>query len=152
MAGREPEFTWSDAWLLHAVAVAGGTGSGASLTDIIGSGDGINHALFTAEELRRGFGKLTAAGYVAERGALFFLEGPAIDTWRHASEHRSLIKQREVLERFLDAAPYPAGHPGFEDPAWPYPSLTDARIHAAEREYQERHKHHGRTRRRDPAR
>lgn len=139
MAGvAGPQFTWSDAWLLHAVAVVGSGTSGAALTDIIASGDAINHALFTTPELRRGFGKLTAAGLIAERDGLFFLEGRALDVWQRAGAHRSLVKQREVLETFLEAAPYPAGHPGFEDPAWPYPSLTDERIRAAEDEYQKR--------------
>lgn len=133
-----PKFTWSDVWLLHAVAVAGGDASGASLTDVIGVGDAINHALFTSAELRRGFAKLSAAGFVSERGARFFIEGEAADAWQRAFQHQRLGKQRKELETFLGAAPYPAGDPGFEDPEWPYPSLTDARIHAAEAEYRKR--------------
>ena len=133
-----PKFTWSDAWLLHAVAIAGGDASGATLTDIIGAGDGINHALFTTAELRRGFAKLSAGGFISERGALFFLEGEAATAWQRARQYRLLDKQRKELATLLNAAPYPAGAPGFEDPDWPYPSLTDARIHAAEAEYRQR--------------
>jgi hypothetical protein len=135
---KPPQYTWSDAWLLYSIAAAGGDESGAKLTDIVSVGDAINHAIFTSAELRRGFGKLTAAKLVAERRKLFFLKGEAVTAWRRAIKHRSAHKVLEVIEDFLGAAPYPAGDPAFEDPNWPYPSLTDARIKAAEAEYRRR--------------
>jgi len=131
-------FTWSDVWLLHSVAAAGGDGSGANLADILAIGDMMNHALFTGAELRRGLGKLSAAGFVAQRGTLFFVEAEAAAAWRRARGYRSIEKQRKELEALLKPAQYPAGEPGFEDPAWPYPSMTDARISAAEAEYRKR--------------
>lgn len=129
-----PKFTWSDAWLLHSVAVAGGDKDGATLAGIIRIGDAINHAIFTAAELRRGFGKLTAAGYLSEVDGRFRLSGGARVVWTKAVKFQALDRQRREIDAFLKPDPYPAGDPGAEDPAWPYP-LTDSRIAEAETDY-----------------
>jgi len=135
-----PRFTWSDAWLLHAVAAAGGAAEGASLVDILCVGDAMNHAAFTTAELRRGFAKLTAAGLVTESDERFRLAGEASEAWKRAESLESVVSQRKELERLLTPDPYPAGAPGFEDPDWPYPLLSEARIANAEAQYQQRMK------------
>src|SRR6266852_3116975 len=54
-------FTWTDAWVLASVAVAGGL-KGGELKDVIAAGDLINRAVFTGDELRSGLSKLVNAG------------------------------------------------------------------------------------------
>ena len=136
---REPRFTWSDAWLLHAVAAGGGDGAGATLTDIVANGDLINHALFTPAELRRGFGRLTGVGHVRVDAGRFYLDGAAVDTWRSASRCYSMDQVRKQLQEFLNAEPWPAGDVNSEDPDWPY-DLPIEEIVAAEKEYRRRWK------------
>jgi hypothetical protein len=129
-------FTWSDAWLLLSVALAATRGHG-TLEEVISWGDVVNHAVFTGPELRRGFAKLIAAGHVTRD------EGFDV-----SEEVRRIVVDRErgagprdvqkALERFLDADPYPAGHPRFEDPEWPFPELTDAMVMKAFKAYRKR--------------
>ena len=56
---------------------AGGLTDGAELADVIGLGDGIRDALFTAEELRGGFARLVAAGFVRAEAGRYFVVGEA---------------------------------------------------------------------------
>jgi len=130
-----PRFTWSDAWLLLAVAIGGGRAGGAELKDVVGAGDMINHAMLTAAELRRGFAKLVAAGLVEDRAERFFLTGEAVVVCEKALKRRGLMKSMEYLERFLQVSGSPQVEPGFEDPEWTYPSLTDERLHRADGQY-----------------
>ena len=60
-------WSWSDAWLLTAAYFT--QENPVSLRGVIGAGDGINHAIFTDDELDHGMTRLTAAG-------LARLEGP----------------------------------------------------------------------------
>jgi len=146
-----PQFTWSDAWLLLSIALTAGQHP-ASLKDVIACGDGVNHAIFTPAELRRGLAKLTAQGHVTVRGGNFEVSPDVLRVVASEKERgagRGDLQKR--MERFLDAAPYPAGHPHADDPDWPFPQLTDSMISAAVREY---HKEFWRRleeiRRRDP--
>jgi len=130
-----PQFTWSDTWLLLAVAIGGGRSGGAELKDVIAAGDMINHAMLTAAELRRGFAKLVAAGHVEERADRFFLTGEAVVACEKALKRSGLVKSMEYLERFLRVSESRQAEPGFEDPEWPYPSLTDERLGRANGQY-----------------
>jgi len=132
-----PQFTWSDAWLLLAVAYAsrvegrGGKG-GATLKDVIAAGDAIQHAIFTPAELRRGFAKLISAGYVQADGERFSLVGRASAEYERIERSAAAIeKQFEAIEAFLSSAPCTAGGANYEDPNWPYPALSDEVIEAA---------------------
>jgi hypothetical protein len=127
----EPIFTWSDTWLLFAIAVAD-RGKGATLDAIIGEGDGINCAIFTGPELRRGFAKIMHVGYVNERNQKFFLAGEAKKFWAPlVGSRKAVLTLMRKFESFLDVAPYPAGDPQEEDPHWTYPDITDELIHQA---------------------
>ncbi len=61
------EWTWSDAWVLAATPDAS---TGCSLSDLIRTADGINHAIVTLDELAGGLGALLAAGLVDVQGDL----------------------------------------------------------------------------------
>src|SRR4051812_23670878 len=99
-------FTWSDAWLLLAISFTSQS-KPASLQDIIGAGDAINHAIFTDAELRRGLAKLIAAGYVGQQDQCYFVRGDAADFCRSkVKKARRLSRQRELVEKFLHATPW----------------------------------------------
>lgn len=130
------QFTWSDAWLLFAVALAARRGQ-ATLKDVISCGDAINHAVFTPAELRRGFAKLIASGHVT-RGDSFDVSPEIHEIMARAEERGSTPHTvQKQLEVFLEAAPYPAGDPQAEDPQWAFPELTDSMIDRAVRAYHE---------------
>src|SRR5260370_6896844 len=65
-------FTWTDAWVLASVAVAGGL-KGGELKDVIAAGELINRAIFTGDELRSGLSKLVNAGYVDHGGGFYLI-------------------------------------------------------------------------------
>ncbi|MEO7794535.1 MAG: hypothetical protein ABIV06_07150 [Thermoanaerobaculia bacterium] len=117
-------FDPSDAWLLQSVLYAGGLTDGAELRDVIGLGDGIRDALFTADELRGGFARLIAAGYVRANTGRYFVVGEA----RGLAKREGLDLAGHALEitAFLDASNYRG-----LDSKKPDPELTDERIRQA---------------------
>jgi hypothetical protein len=129
-------FAWSDAWLLYSIglAIRGGRNS---LKDVIFAGDAVNRAVFTPQELRRGTAKLTAAGLAREQDGIFRLEESGEQLMVRAEQAGdSLWDQVTEIARLLDAVPYEEwDEPGYEDPAWPYPGLSDEIVAAASAEY-----------------
>lgn len=123
-------FDPSDAWLLQAVLYAGGLTDGAELRDVIGLGDGIRDALFTAEELRGGFGRLIAAGFVRAENDRYFVVGEARGLAKR--EGLSLGDHRLEIEAFLAVSNYRGGDPEEADPA-----LSDEKIREATKAYLE---------------
>src|SRR5207248_3308090 len=81
-------------------------------------------------ELRRGFAKLLAGGLIRENSGKFPVIGEAAEVITQIRHDWQLFKQSEMLARWLDAEDDPADGPGYEDPRWPYPELTDALIEA----------------------
>ena len=120
MSGFAP-FDPSDAWLLQSVLYAGGLTEGAELRDVIGLGDGIGDALFSAEELRGGFARLTAAGFVRAAAGRYFVVGEARGLAKR--EGLSLAEHRDEIAAFLAASNYRGS-----DPDEPDPELSDERI------------------------
>lgn len=126
-AGIAP-FDPSDAWLLQAVLYAGGLTEGAELADVIGLGDGIRDALFTGEELRGGFARLTAAGFVRAENGRYFVVGEARALAK--KEGLSLAEHQAEIAAFLAASNYRGSDPDGIDP-----ELTDQKIREAVRAY-----------------
>jgi len=60
---EETALTSSDAWLLHAVLLAGGSGE-VSLEDVVGVADMINHAILTFDEIDGGVARLSRSGLI----------------------------------------------------------------------------------------
>ena len=131
-------FTSSDAWLLLSIAWAS-RDRGASLKDIIAAGDAINHAIFGPQELRRGFAKLIAAGYVARKRGRYFVRGAAAEFYRSTIvRSRSTYDTLDELKDFLGVTPGSSDDgPGHEDPRWPFPKLSDGAVKEAWAEYHE---------------
>ena len=63
-------FESSDCWLLLSI---GFSKRGASIKEIISSGDTYNHSIFTLDELNYGMSKLIHNGYVERKNDRFFL-------------------------------------------------------------------------------
>jgi hypothetical protein len=104
----------SDEWVMAAIRLAEGK-AGATLQDVIAAGDAINHAIFTPQELRKGFAELLAAGWVECRG----------DRWRATEAGRGVhVRGRSEW----------APDPRLQDPRWNHP-LSDAEYEAALRSY-----------------
>jgi hypothetical protein len=110
------------------VLYAGGLTEGAELRDIIGLGDGIRDALFTAEELRGGFARLQAAGYLRCEGGRYFAVGEARGLAK--KEGLSLAEHQEEIAAFLAASNYRGSEPDEPDP-----ELSDEKIRQAVEDY-----------------
>ena len=121
-------FDPSDAWLLQAVLYAGGLTEGAELADVIGLGDGIRDALFTGEELRGGFARLTAAGFVRSGDGRWFVVGEARGLAK--KEGLSLAEHAAEIAAFLAASNYRGSDPDEADP-----ELTDDKVWQAVQAY-----------------
>jgi len=108
------EYQWSDIWLLQSIIVGGGE-KGASLYNIISTGDALNHAIFADDELESGFSRLTAGGLIFEKGTVFFPTEKANEIYRKADKKGgSVYTIRKRMERLLKASPY--------DPKKKYPN------------------------------
>ena len=127
MNGEAP-FAWSDSWLLQSVLYAGGLTDGAELRDVIGLGGGIRDALFTAEELRGGFARLAAAGFVRADAGRFFVIGEARGLAK--KEGLSLAAHGEEIAAFLAASNYRGTDPEGADP-----ELSEEKIRQAVEKY-----------------
>jgi hypothetical protein len=121
-------FDPSDAWLLQAVLYAGGLTDGAELRDVIGLGDGIRDALFTPDELRGGFSRLIAAGFVRAEAGRYFVVGEARGLAK--KEGVSLADHQLEIAAFLAVSNYRGSDPEEADP-----DLTDEKIRQATQAY-----------------
>ena len=91
---------WSDAWLLLAIVRASANGK-AGMQEIIEAGDGINHAIFTDEELEGGLARLTAAGLIKEKNGVFFPSRAVKKELSQTGSRRSIQNQLKEAERVL---------------------------------------------------
>ena len=99
-------FTWTDAWVLASVAVAGGL-KGGELKDVIAAGDLINRATFTADELRSGLSKLVNAGFVEHGGGFYVIAGDARAAVEELMQDgASSFSVMQFFEDFLAVDPY----------------------------------------------
>jgi hypothetical protein len=110
-AGDGGPMQWSDAWLLHAIMVAQSGKAYASLEDIIGAGDFINHAIFSFDELTGGFRRLERAGFIEIDGARCKLTDAFFVGWKAHAGQRSLEKQSEALRKLIGAPPWRPARP-----------------------------------------
>ena len=101
-------YLWSDAWLLQAIALAAAERP-ATLSEIIGCADALNHALPTTDELHGAFARLTAGGLVEE-----LVDERVQLTTRVSAESRARILSgglragRLAASKLLDAEPWTA--------------------------------------------
>ena len=97
-------FNWSDAWLLLAIGFASKRGP-ATLETIVAAGDGINFAIFRADELESGLARLANAGYIVENAGAFSLtEKVKPHSESFLAKLRSMDKRLSDVQHMLGAA------------------------------------------------
>ena len=126
-------FTSSDVWVFLALSYAAHRGP-ATLRAVIEAGDFINKAVFTPQELRRGFAKLIATGLAEEESLCFSLTSAARELLA-STERRSVYDQWKLIERELGAVRGRENDPGYEDAKWSFGKLTDGVVRSAVSEY-----------------
>lgn len=127
--------SWSDAWLLQSVLMAG-EGGPARFEDVVAAGDEIEHAIFTLNEIRYGVARLEAAELVAYRDGSFHPTPKALRMWQPIKKKRYLLDQLDELRKKLDAIPWKPGYdPNAEDPLISPAAVSDAELDAAIRAY-----------------
>jgi hypothetical protein len=92
-------WTWSDAWLLTAAYVT--QENPVSLRGLIGAGDGINHAIFTDDEIDHGLTRLTAAGLARMEGETIVLTDEAIRLCEEAVKTPYMFESTKKVESAL---------------------------------------------------
>jgi hypothetical protein len=122
--------TWADAWLLHAIVVAGG-GAAARLYDVIRAGDMINHAIFTVAELDGGATRLLAAGLISVQDKEFIPPRSVVELWQQL-QSRSVTDAGECLRQHIGASrPGMVDPPDACDPRWRSGMITAEDVHLA---------------------
>src|SRR5712692_7191706 len=136
----EITFLWSDAWILQAIALAS-KADAATLAQVLGSADAVNHALPTNDELHGALFRLTAGGFVEEVERRFRLTSRVPGEVVATIVGGGLDRGRDAASKFLGAEPWSV-EKNVRDPRnrVQYPGLTDEWIHAADREYRRRSK------------
>jgi hypothetical protein len=86
-------------WFLEAVAWRDQPG-GADLSEVIGAGDAINHAIFNIDEIERAVNRLTAAGLLTEREGRFSLTSDASGI-RRRSTSKSVYDRMRWMQQVL---------------------------------------------------
>lgn len=99
-------YRWTDAWLLAAVDLAA-KNQPAELWQIILSGDNLNHALFTDEELESGLARLTQGRWITESTGRF----STTDLFKQRNIKITGFDSIKKIERLLDAEPWTKGEP-----------------------------------------
>ena len=91
---KKIKFEYADAWLLLSIIYSKQHGQ-ATLSDIIGQGDFINHAIFSFEELQGGLYRLAMAGYIIKKNNGF------LPTDKIMMSYNQFTKRRNPVEREL---------------------------------------------------
>jgi len=125
----DPKFLWSDSWLLEAIVLASSSGS-ASLTEIIGAADAINHAILCDDEIHGGLVRLVASGFIDDDNG----------TFRPTGLVPANLSRREGYRKLLGAEEWSSSRSTkqAENQGVTYPGLTAETIERAIREYQQR--------------
>lgn len=137
MKQEQLQFEASDAWLLLSIILAAGNNA-ASLDEIVAAGDGINHAIFTEDEMESGLYRLRSGGYIEESNGSFRPSRATINKYKviHATA-KVVLKQMDLISDFIGAKPWEFGK-AFPRPAnkFRYPGFTKKKFAQAVRVYQ----------------
>ncbi len=94
-------FEYSDAWLLQSVRLSEQDDNGATLTDIVKTGDYTNRAIFTYSELTTGTRKLKSIGLIAERDKRLFTTEKLRAWWTKKLEGKRKIGIHKGMDEIL---------------------------------------------------
>ena len=134
----EQAYLWSDAWLLQAIGLAAGQRA-ATLSEILGAADGVNHALPTDDELHGALVRLTAGGHIEEVEDRFRLTARVPAEVKEALTMGGWKRGRDAASRYLRAEEW-TPQTNVRDPRnnVRYPTLSDQRMRDAEHDYRRR--------------
>ena len=120
-----PSYQWSDAWILLATVYMGKQRP-ALLTDVIAAADYINHAVVTFEEMEGALARLTAGGFIVDRGDRLSPSRKTMTFYRSVTTpRRPVLKEKEDLQKLLGASDWnPSVLPKDANRGVSYPSLT----------------------------
>ena len=94
-------YSRSDSWVLLSI-IYNGAQNGAQLAEIIATGDFINHAILTFEELEGAFARLSKGKYIRKNGNFFFPSDKTMRFWSKHQKARSYVsKDWERINQFL---------------------------------------------------
>jgi hypothetical protein len=136
MSREQFQLVASDAWLLLAIILAAGNDV-ANLDEIVAAGDGINHAIFTEDEIESGLYRLTNGGYIEEVNGSFKPSSATVDKYRVIdAKAKAPLRQMELISDFIGAAPWEFGK-AFPRPEnrFRYPGFTTEKFVQAVRTY-----------------
>ena len=135
------EYQWSDIWLLQSIILGGGD-NGADLCTIISTGDGLNHAIFTNDELESGFSRLTSGGLIFEKNTIFSPTEKAREIYKEAEKSGdSIYSVRKRLGEILKSAPYdPDGKYPNPENNLSYPGFSPEAVEEAIKKWHQRAK------------
>ncbi len=98
MMEQTEHFEWSDGWLLMAILLS----SNGTLASIIHIGDALNHAIFTRQELNKGFSRLERAGLICCSSSSYTATEPAQELLRKVRSKRlGMFNEVEEMARLL---------------------------------------------------
>ncbi len=135
--GRSFRYNSSDAWVLLAIVYAG-RDAGATLADVVGAADAINHAILTHAEVGNALFKLTRDGLVAHEGDRLFPTAATMELYRASAttRRRSMLGDLDQVRRFLDSTPWTGDDELRKE--HDYAGVTAEDFHAAVKAYHER--------------
>ena len=134
------QFQASDAWLLLAIIIAADDDV-ATLDEIVGAGDFINHAIFTNDEMESGLYRLARGGYIEEVDGNFRPTKLTLEKYEEIcrKNKRSILGQLDLLRESIGAKPWVFGG-SFPRPEnrYKYPGITTEKLAQAVEKYHKR--------------
>lgn len=136
MKESEIAYRWTDAWLLLAIIYSSDE-KPATLKDIVGAGDMINHAIFTDEEFESGLYRLIQGGWIAESPSGFLRTDKTNQAFRLVrAKGFGAFDEMKELEKALGAQPWepkePMPHP---ENRFSYPGFSPEALTKATKQY-----------------
>jgi hypothetical protein len=140
VAQRQIPFVWSDGWLLMSVLLAGKE-EPAALKDVFWTGDAINKAIFTFDELDGGIARLEAAGLITVSQGMFSPTSDAL-LLLASVEDLSLFDAMDALRASIGAPdPLDETNRDIRSAEWQSGKITQSEVASAlaqyRREFQE---------------
>jgi len=132
-------FKDGDSWVLLAVIYTKNR-KGADLSEIIASGDMINHAIFTWQELQGGLYRLLKGGYILESSDGYRPSEKTLGLYgKILKKTTSVLKQMELLSKELNVDELLENYdPAQANQDIDYPPINERLVNAAYCEYKEK--------------
>lgn len=110
MDKKELKFYYADPWLLLAIIYSQKNGV-SDLSNIIGYGDFINHAIFSLEELQGGLYRLTTTDYVVKVNNKFLPTNKIMRSYKQFTKKRNPVdKELKFIRLELNAPEWSASY------------------------------------------